>query len=330
MLTLVLGLSSPASAQPTPEPPNEGGPPSLQTLRDNLQAAVSGYIEAESKLEASKTRQAELQQQLTLAELDMARVRVAVGRYAGEAYRQGRLSAVALMLQAGSQEDLIGRAVALNKMSQYDQARLAEFLAAKQRAAEAKAQIDQEVAEQKTQADEMKRRQQAAEKQLAQAGGTAVRVDIDHSTLPTAKPAPRNSDGSWPSQSATVDDPTTGGNITPRLHHAYLETKRLGWNWYVSCWRSGTQYEHPKGRACDWATHPDTFKGTATGASKNYGDRLASFYVKNAKALGVMYVVWYCQIWLYGTGWRKYNSSGSKCGDSAAVDHTNHVHLSVY
>ena len=62
----------------------------------------------------------------------------------------------------------------------------------------------------------------------------------------------------------------------------------------------------------------------------NYGNRLAAFYVKNAKALGVMYVVWYCQIWQYGVGWHRYNSTGSNCGDAPAGDHTNHVHLSVY
>jgi hypothetical protein len=38
----------------------------------------------------------------------------------------------------------------------------------------------------------------------------------------------------------------------------------------------------------------------------------------------VMYVIWYRQIWLPNTGWRKYSATG----DPAAV-HTNHVHLSV-
>ena len=37
-----------------------------------------------------------------------------------------------------------------------------------------------------------------------------------------------------------------------------------------------------------------------------------------------MYVIWYRQIWLPGSGWKAYSASGGP----AAV-HTNHVHLSV-
>ncbi|WP_246002209.1 coiled-coil domain-containing protein [Allorhizocola rhizosphaerae] len=326
-----MGFVSPVLAQPTPAPPNEGGPQSIATLRENLEIAVTGYIEAEQKLEASKSKQAEVQRQLTLAELDMTRVKLAVSKYAAEAYRTGRLGTIGMMLQASTQDELMERAVALNKLAQYDQARMAQYLAAKRRTEEAKAEIERLIAEQNAAVDEMKRRQTAAERALAVAGGTPVRVDVDAATLPDAEPAPRNSDGTWPSQGRTVKDPTTGSMITPRLLHAYNETRRLGWTRYVSCYRSGGPYEHPKGRACDWSTSPDrSFEGTAKLADKVYGDRLASFYVKNAKALGVMYVVWYCTIWLYGSGWRKYNSSGSRCGDSPNVDHTNHVHLSVY
>jgi hypothetical protein len=163
-------------------------------------------------------------------------------------------------------------------------------------------------------------------------GGTPTRTNIDPATLPVAKPAPRNANGSWPAETCSEDDPTpASGCVTPRTLHALKEAQRLGWEWYVSCYRPGDQYEHPKGRACDFAGFPDGFVNrSATGSGKVYGDRLAGFYVKNATALGVMYVVWYCQIWHVGSGWRKYNSSGSKCGDSPASDHTNHVHVSIY
>ncbi|HEX6685941.1 MAG TPA: hypothetical protein VF062_24405 [Candidatus Limnocylindrales bacterium] len=333
VVILTLGLAPPVAAQPEPDqtaPPNEGGIPTLDTLRSNLQAAASRYIEAEAQLEASQKKQLEAQDKLTLAELDMTRVKASVANYAAEAYRTGRLGVIGMMLQANTQDEFLNRAVALNKMTQYDQTRLHAFLEAKKRAQDAKTEIDVQIQIQNGAKAEMAKRQAAAESALAAAGGTKVRVDFDASNLPTANPAPRNSDGSLPSQSASVDDPTTGGRITPRLNHALSESKRLGWKWFVSCWRSGSQYEHPKGRACDWATHPDGFKGTAVENYKIYGDRLASFYVKNAKALGVMYVVWYCTIWVYGSGWRRYNSTGSRCGDSPANDHTNHVHLSVY
>ena len=68
-----------------------------------------------------------------------------------------------------------------------------------------------------------------------------------------------------------------------------------------------------------------TFKNAAaTGGDKTYGDNLAAYFVKNADKLGVMYVIWYRQIWMPSTGWRAYSASGGP----AAV-HTNHVHLSM-
>ena len=59
-------------------------------------------------------------------------------------------------------------------------------------------------------------------------------------------------------------------------------------------------------------------------AREAFGDRLAAYFVKNASELGVMYVIWYRQIWMPSTGWRAYSASGGP----AAV-HTNHVHLSM-
>ncbi|HCT75168.1 MAG TPA: hypothetical protein DGT23_00950 [Micromonosporaceae bacterium] len=334
VLAAIFAMAVPAAAEPTPAPtapPNETGPPSLSTLRDNLGAAAAGFIKAEADLAASQSKQAELQEQLSAAEADLARVKGSVASYAAQAYMTGRIAPLGLMLQATTQEDLLGRAQVIESITHNDQARLAEYADAKSRADEAKAGIDAEVAAQAVAVQEMAKRKQAAEKALAAAGGTKSRSEIDLAGLPTANPAPRNSDGSWPSEGCTIDDPTTSGCVTPRTLHALSETKRLGFNWYVSCYRPGDRYEHPKGRACDFAAFENGFvNSSAGGANKVYGDRLAAFYVKNAKALGVMYVVWYCQIWQYGVGWHRYNSTGSSCGDSPAGDHTNHVHLSVY
>jgi peptidoglycan DL-endopeptidase CwlO len=328
---LILGTPVRAAADPIPTPtaPNEGGSPTLATLQANLSAAAEAYIKAEADLGVSQAKQATLQQQLEAAEADITRVKARVAAFAVESYRTGRITPVSLLLQATTTEDLIGRAQALDKVSRADLARLQELAAAKARAAQAKAGIDAEVAKQAAALAEMTKRKQAAEKSLAAA--KATRTTVDTSGVPIARPAPRNADGSWPSESCSLDDPTTSGCLTPRTLHALQEAQRAGFTWYVSCYRPGDRYEHPKGRACDFAAFPGGFVNrSATGEGKAYGDRLAAFFVKNAKALGVMYVVWYCQIWQYSTGWHRYNSAGSNCGDDPAGDHTNHVHLSVY
>jgi peptidoglycan DL-endopeptidase CwlO len=334
-VALVFGLATPVSAAPAPDPsltapPKENGPPTMSQLRDNLAAAAEGWYEADAKLKASQKRQAELETEVQIAELEMARVKATVAKYAAEAYRTGRLGVIGMMLSASNSDDFLARAMALDKMTQRDEANLNIYLNAKRRAQGAKAAIDLQIQIQTVETAEMNKRKIAAERALAAVGGTVTRVNIDPASLPTANPVGRNPDGTFPPESCNQDDPTTGGCLTSRTLYMLHETQRLGFDHYVSCWRSGDQYEHPKGRACDWAANPAGFVNrSASGADKVYGDRLSSFFVKNANAFGVMYVVWFCQIWHPAVGWRRYNSAGSNCGDSPAGDHTNHVHVSI-
>jgi hypothetical protein len=327
VVTMAFGLATPASAEPTL--PNEGNA-TLTTLRANLESTAAKYIEAEARLDKAKERQAEFQAVLDQSQGEIASVQVAVKRYAGQAYRMGRLSPLGLMLNATNNDEFLDRMMAFDRLTQHDIATLSKYYQARGRANMAQDGILEQIDKQEAEVAEMARRKQQAERALAAVGGTPTRVDVDPASLPDAAPAPRNTDGTFPSESCSEDDPTTSGCLTPRTLHAYNETKADNFDHYVACYRTGDQYEHPKGRACDWAAAVSTFKGTASGAEKVYGDRLASYYVKNNKALGVMYVVWYCTIWHPATGWIRYNSAGSRCGDDPAGDHTNHVHLSIY
>lgn len=279
VFALVSALGSPAAAQPT-TPPDEGSSNQLDTLRANLENAAIGWLDAEAALAASKSRQVELQNVLTHAELDMARARVGVARYAGEAYKTGRLTTLAAMLHATSPDNFLDRATAINKMTQHDQVVMAELTDAKRRAAEAKAGIDAEIAQQAAAVDEMNRRRIAAEKALVAMGSKAVNGWLDPNSR-AAFPAPRNPNGSWPRELCTINDPTTSGCITPRTLHALNQAKEAGFTRFVSCYRPGTRYEHPKGRACDFSASRNGFvNSNASGGDRNYGDRLASFYVK--------------------------------------------------
>jgi hypothetical protein len=109
------------------------------------------------------------------------------------------------------------------------------------------------------------------------------------------------------------------------MYHTLNEARLAGFNHYVSCWRSGDWGEHPQGRACDFAADPGSFGGVAVGDSRDYGNRLATWAINNSDALGVLYVIWFRQIWFPGSGWRAYTAGG---GDPAS-DHTNHVHISI-
>jgi hypothetical protein len=203
--------------------------------------------------------------------------------------------------------------------------------------AQAKTAIDTAVREQQRQLTVMAKRKNQAEDALkaanaasaANGGSTSSSSgggsSSDGGSSALAASAPRNSDGSLPSESCSVNDPTTSGCITPRTLHAMKEAKKDGFTHFVACFRQQNSGEHPKGRACDFAADKGGFGGDATGSSKTYGNRLANYFINNAGRLGVLYVIWFRRIWLPSSGWKSYSGAG---GDPSS-DHTNHVHLSV-
>nr|WP_244206001.1 hypothetical protein [Micromonospora chalcea] len=314
--------AGPAAAVPSPNAPNEGG---SKQLRAALEAAAKGHIEAQNKLENSKRRQKALDAQLKDIEVRLVGLSAQAGEVAAQSYRMGRLTATSMLLASADPNDFLKRAAELDVMAQRDSKRLRELADAKAEAAEAKLAIDAEVREQAKQVAVQARKKKDAEVALAKVSSGAG--SGFNGTSSSAKPAPRNSDGSWPSESCSVDDPTpASGCITPRTLHMLQQAKAAGYKRYASCHRSGGGGEHPKGRACDFSAASGGFEDkTATGGDKAYGDSLAAWAKNNANRLGIMYVIWYRQIWMPNTGWRAYSGGGSP-----AADHTNHVHISMY
>jgi peptidoglycan DL-endopeptidase CwlO len=319
LLVAIVGLSAPASAEPND---SEGA---SAKLRQALDVATRGYVEAKAKYEASQARQADLAGKLTTLEQQQDQKTVAVRNMAAAAYATGRIGRYSALLSAGSPDQFIDRAITLNTVAISDAATLRDLKTAHARTDAAKAAIDVEVANEKQQLAVMDTRKKQAEQALKDAGSGQDTTGPTTSTK-NASPAPRNSDGSWPSESCSVNDPTTSGCITPRTLHAMQEAKKAGFTHYVSCYRPSGAGEHPKGRACDFAAHISGFANVAaTGADKTYGTNLAAYFIHNADRLAVMYVIWYQKIWLPSSGWKTYSGC---CGP--AERHTNHVHLSVY
>jgi hypothetical protein len=315
-LVLLVAPGSPAMADP------EGG---SKTLRDALESAAKGQADALQKLAASKTRQIALQKTVQQSQTSAKALAGQVAVIADRSYRLGRTSTMSLLLDSSSPDVFLERVERLDMMAQIDSGTLKQYRDDLTRARQAKAEIDQEVKEQQKQVATLTKKKKEAELALGSVGGGGAAGGFLDANSPLAQPAPRNADGSWPKESCTVNDPTTTGCITPRLLHAYQQARADGFTHYVACFRHQDSGEHPKGRACDFSANATTFKNAAaTGSDKAYGDRLAAYFVKNADRLGVMYVIWYRQIWLPGSGWKAYSATGGP----AAV-HTNHVHLSV-
>lgn len=317
MVALVLAGPAPAHAEPA-----EGG---TKALRDALEASAKGHLEATAKLENSKKRQVLLAAEVKNIESRLVGLTAQVAEVAVHSYKQGRLTATGLLLRSSGPEAFLQRAAELDVMAQRDARRVRALTEERSRADRAKLALDAEVREQLKQVNQLAKRKREAERALA-AVSSGPSGGFGSGGSASARPAPRNPDGSWPSESCSVNDPTTSGCITARTLNALQQAQSAGYRRHVSCYRGGGSGEHPKGRACDFSAATNGFKDeTATGGDKDYGDRLAAWYVRNASRLGVLYVIWYRQIWHPGTGWRAYGGSGSP-----AADHTNHVHLSMY
>jgi hypothetical protein len=321
--TVLMGLlfvTTPGDAAPAAGPDGTDN----ATLTAQLDAAVRGYNDAKGKLDVAKRRQTELATQAQATATQITALGKEVDAAVVTAYKGGRIRGLTVLLGSGSVSDFMDRATRLQAQVRRDDRALREMRAAQERYGQQRAAIDAEVATQRSQLTVMDAKRKQAEKALADAKAGAAASGPSGGTA-SATPAPRNPDGSWPSESCSVNDPTTSGCLTPRTLHAYQEARKAGFTHYTKCYRTGGSGEHPKGRACDFSANATTFvDARATGADKAYGDRLAAWFLANADRLAVLYVIWYKRIWLPGSGWRSYSGDGTPAGD-----HYNHVHLSV-
>lgn len=324
-------LPQSAHAAPTPgasEAPGGGGvgddEGGTAALRKKLDQAASGYNNAKAKVAASQKRQKTLVKQIAETEKKLAALTSEAQHLGAAAYKGGNPDPLTVLANSGSVDEFAAKASYVDTISRQTNGTLHELTATQKKLATQRKQVDKELKTQQAQEKTMAKRRKDAEAALVEAGGGNNSAGFLSGTSAAAQPAPRNSDGSWPTESCSIDDPTSEGCLTARMLHTYNEARSDGFTHYTHCFRQASFGEHPKGRACDFAADTGGFGSTATGDSKAYGDRLAAWGVDNADRLGVLYVIWFRQIWLPGSGWKSYSGDGTPSGD-----HTNHVHISV-
>ncbi|MEV8515057.1 hypothetical protein [Dactylosporangium sp. NPDC051484] len=325
LAAIVLGglAATPAAAEPGGDTGDEGSSAN-PTLNSVLESTSRKWSEANDLLNASVKHQGELAAQLQATEARLAVIQDQVAAIAAAAYRTGPLTTFAALMDAKTPDSFAERAGSINEIAHHNNNLLHQAKQLRDDQAAQKKALDGEIATQQEQKRIIEQQKKDAEKALAQAGGPSR--GFVTANLPLANPVPRNANGSLPKESCSVKDPTTSGCLTPRTLHAMQEAQKDGFKRFVSCYRPSGPYEHPKGRACDFSvqTKPG-FGGVATGDDYTYGTTLATYFVKNADRLGVMYVIWFKQVWTPTVGWHHYSGVA---GDPSS-DHTNHVHLSI-
>ena len=264
----VAAPAAPASADP------EGG---TKTLRDALESAARGHVEAKAKLAASQKRQTQLQITLVQANTSAQKLAGQVAVIAARSYRLGRFNTVSLLLNSSSPDTFLERAYRLDQMALLDARTLARYRAdidlaqrAKagdrprgEGAAEAGRRAGQEEGGGRGRARQRRRRRgvrRLPQRELAAGQGRAAQL-----RRVVAQ------------ESCTVDDPTTVG-----LHHAAAAQRvsagpggRLH-ALHVLLQRSGRPASTRKGRACDFSANASTFKNSARDRQRQGVRRTAS------------------------------------------------------
>lgn len=320
LTAMLLAPALPAIADPdgTTATADDGDEDPL--LNEVLDSTGRRYLTAKAAVAKSTQRQLALALEVKDAESTRDALLPQVGAVAAQQYRTGGVSTASFLLSSVDSDSFLKRAISLEEINALNNEKLRELNQAIDRVAAAKAALDQEVRAQQQNLLAMKMQKQAAEKALALVGGESLTGGFVVAKSPKADPAPRNAEGGFSPESCSENDPTTSGCITPRTLHMYQEVRKAGFNRFAGCHRNGGPFEHPKGRACDWSLQSRGFSVAHNADMKNYGNNLMAFLVRNADRLGILYVIWYRQIWFPATGWKAYHGAST---------HMDHVHVSM-
>ncbi|AGL14060.1 hypothetical protein [Actinoplanes sp. N902-109] len=318
--TLVAAPGPAASAAPGGSSSTADDGEDNPQLNDLLDSTGRRYLQAKAAVDKSTKTQLALSLQVKAAEDKRDALLPEVGAVAAQQYRTGGVTTMSFLLSANSPDSFLNKAISLNEINALHDHKLGELDAAINEVATAKAQLDAEVKAQKTSLATMQKQKEQAEKALKLVGGDVVTGGFVDAKSKVAAPAPKNADGEFGPEPCTVNDPTTSGCITARTLHMYQEVKKAGFNRFVGCHRDGGPFEHPKGRACDWSLQNSGFAPWHNQDTREYGNNLMAFLVRNADRLGILYVIWNRMIWWPGVGWHTYHGPSN---------HTDHVHVSM-
>ena len=324
VLTAVFVVLAPAMPSQAEPGGSDEEPGSAKTLREQLEETSVAYYDARAKLTASQKRQVAIVKRLREAELALVRLDAQVGSIAAARYKGSQLGVLnGLILDpAGTPATLLQGAAVADYLVWKDDEQLRLYREARDESIEATRAARRRAGD-PGQAARRDRQAEAHRREGARGRGR-------HGLVGLQGPGARGATGTPQLQRVLAEGemlhqrPDLGRLPAPRMYHALNEARLAGFTRYVHCWRTQSWGQHPLGRACDFSVTQSGFGGTATGLNKTYGDRLAAWSRTNAEALGVLYIIWYRQIWTPAAGWHYY----SGYGDPSSA-HTNHVHLSM-
>ncbi|WP_410660932.1 hypothetical protein [Amycolatopsis sp. lyj-112] len=148
-------------------------------------------------------------------------------------------------------------------------------------------------------------------------------------TCATGTPGQLRTD--WPSEQATVPDPTSGGRITPRTLTLAKTLRANGMTGNgLGCFAhrpANPNSDHPQGRACDIMFNPHSQPSVAEGW------QVTNWLIFHQANLGIRYLIWQGKYWSADNPtWGAYQSSAYGCPNPNNLTgcHYDHIHVSIY
>ncbi|MEV4568875.1 hypothetical protein AB0K12_34320 [Nonomuraea sp. NPDC049419] len=310
---LLLVTAAPAHA--APKPTAKQLKKELATMQKDADKLITDYY-------ASRVAQQKADKEAKTAGERLAEAQETYDRHSTELraiataeYMSGTPGPLAILVsgQGGDPARLLNRMALSQHLIDGQDARLRGHAQVRDARARAEEEAAAKAEELKRTVGELERRRKKAEKQIEK---IKDRIDL----LYTA-PGVRRPDGTWVPQLPDGPD-----NITPRMRLVrQLIQERFEVPYGIGCYRPIQDGgEHPLGRACDFMLS----RGGAmpSGEELKRGDEIAAWVIKNAKRLGIMYVIYRQRIWHARTGgWRVMSDRGG-----TTANHYDHPHVSVY
>lgn len=310
-LTLLALLASPAQADPKPslkQLKKELG--QLQTRSNKM---ITEYYTARIDLQKADKAEKAAREKAKAAQQVFDRESVQLRLMAVAQYMDDDHGAIAALSGGRDPATVMSKLAFIQHLADEQTARLAGFAQVLDTWKKAQAEASARETELRTQVADLEKSKKKAEKLIEQ---IRDKIDLAHKA-----PGFRRSDGTW-----VPELPGGEENVTPRMRLVKtLIAERFGTGPGIGCYRSIQDGgEHPLGRACDFMLSRGGAMPSAVEVARGY--RIAEWAIKNAKRLGIMYVIYRQRIWHVRRGaWRTMSDRGG-----TTANHYDHPHISVY
>ncbi|NRQ40324.1 hypothetical protein HII36_52160 [Nonomuraea sp. NN258] len=310
--TLLTPALLPALATADPKPTVKQLKKELAAMQKESDKLIADYYSSRIAQQKAERAEKAAKEKLAAAQEVFDRESTELRAMAVAQYKGGEPNQVAAITAAADPAALLRRMALSGHLVKLQESRLSGYAQVRDTHQQAMDEAAARATELAATVKELDKRKKKAEKLIEK---IKDRIDLLYKA-PGLRP-----DGTFVPQLPSGPD-----NITSRMRLVKsLIGERFDVPYGIGCYRAIQDGgEHPLGRACDFMLSRGGAMPTA--AEIERGWEISNWAIKNAKRLGIMYVIYRQRIWHVRTGaWRTMTDRGG-----TTANHYDHPHISVY